>query len=172
LSCHFKRFFEVGLQFSSYGFSRPALKLGASISFVSREGRLTSLSPSAKEAMLKNQFNRILLAIVTIATLWSLPVMLQATELHPMVVVGIPANSVALRHPTPEYPRTALNLHISGDVLVRVQVENGEITETTVVSHSSLLLANSARRWVANQWKFKPSVSGVFTIPISYKQSA
>jgi len=97
---------------------------------------------------------------------------LQAAELHPMVVVGIPANNVALRHPTPEYPRDALNLHISGDVLLRVQVENGVIMETTVVSNSSLLLADSATRWVANQWKFKPSVSGVFTIPISYKQSA
>ncbi len=122
--------------------------------------------------MLKNQINRSLFAIATVATLWSMPVMLQAAELHPMVVVGIPANNVALRHPNPEYPRTALNLHISGDVLLRVQVENGVITETTVVSHSSLLLADSASRWVASQWKFKPSVSGVFTIPISYKQSA
>jgi TonB family protein len=122
--------------------------------------------------MLKNQFNRILLAIASVATLWSMPVISQAAVLHPMVVVGIPANSVALRHPTPKYPRTALNLHISGDVLLRVQVENGVITETTVVSHSSPLLAASAKRWVANQWKFKPSVSGVFTIPISYKQSA
>ncbi len=122
--------------------------------------------------MFKTQINRNLFAILTIATLWSMPVILQAAELHPMVVVGIPANNVALRHPTPEYPRDALNLHISGDVLLRVQVENGVIMETTVVSNSSLLLADSATRWVANQWKFKPSVSGVFTIPISYKQSA
>jgi hypothetical protein len=122
--------------------------------------------------MLKKQINRSLLAIVTVATLWCMPVMLQAAELHRMVVVGIPANSVALRHPTPEYPRTALNLHISGDVLLRIQVEHGVITETAAVSNSSLLLADSATRWVANQWKFKPSVSGVFTIPISYKQSA
>ena len=122
--------------------------------------------------MFKNQINRIVLAIATVATLWSMPVILQAAELHPMVVVGIPPNNVALRHPTPEYPRNALNLHISGDVLLRVQVENGVIRETMVVSHSSPLLADSATRWVANQWKFKPSVSGVFTIPISYKQSA
>jgi hypothetical protein len=122
--------------------------------------------------MLKVQIHRSLLAIATIATLWSLPVMLQATELHPMVVVGIPADSVALRHPTPEYPRTALNFHISGDVVVTVRVENGKIIETTANSHSSPLLTSSATRWVANQWKFKPSVSGVFTIPISYKQSA
>ena len=122
--------------------------------------------------MLKNQIHRSLLAIATIDALWSLPVMLQATELHPMVVVGIPADSVALKHPTPEYPRIALNLHISGDVVVTVRVESGKIMETTANSHSSPLLADSATRWVANQWKFKPSVSGVFTIPISYKQSA
>jgi TonB family protein len=122
--------------------------------------------------MFKNQIYRSLLAIATIASLWSMPALSQAAELHPMVVVGIPANHVALRHPTPEYPRNALNLHISGDVLLRVQVENGVIMETTVVTHSSPLLADSARRWVANQWRFKPSVSGVFTIPISYKQSA
>jgi TonB family protein len=122
--------------------------------------------------MFKNQIQRSLLAIVTIATLWSMPAMLQAAELHPMVVVGIPANNVALRHPTPAYPRNALSLHIGGDVLVRVQVENGVIVETTVVSHSSPLLADSATHWLANEWKFKPSVSGVFTIPISYKQFA
>jgi hypothetical protein len=122
--------------------------------------------------MLKNQIHRSLFAIATIATLWSLPVMLHATELHPMVVVGIPADNVALRHPTPEYPRVALSLHISGDVVVTVRVENGKIMETTANSHSPPFLAYSATRWVANQWKFKPSVSGVFTIPISYKQSA
>jgi len=122
--------------------------------------------------MSKIQIHRSLFAIATIATLWSLPVMSQATELHPMVVVGIPADSVALKHPTPEYPRIALNLHISGDVVVTVRVESGKIMETTANSHSSPLLADSATRWVANQWKFKPSVSGVFTIPISYKQSA
>ena len=122
--------------------------------------------------MSKIQIHRSLFAIATIATLWSLPVMSQATELHPMVVVGIPADSVALKHPTPGYPRIALNLHISGDVVVTVRVESGKIMETTANSHSSPLLADSATRWVANQWKFKPSVSGVFTIPISYKQSA
>ena len=122
--------------------------------------------------MFKSQINRNFFAIATFATLCSMPVILQAAELHPMVVVGIPANNVALRHPTPEYPRNALNLHISGDVLLRVQVENGVIMETTVVSHLSPLLGDSATRWVANEWKFKPSVSGVFTIPISYKQSA
>ena len=121
--------------------------------------------------MLKNQIHRSLLAIVTIATLGSTPALLPATELHPLVVVGIPANDVALKHPTPEYPRVALTLHIGGNVLVTVRVENGVIMETTATCPSSIL-AESARRWVDYQWKFKPAVSGVFTIPISYKQSA
>ena len=122
--------------------------------------------------MLKIQIHRSLFAIATVVTLWSMPALLPATELHPMVVVGIPANNVALRHPTPEYPRAALNLHISGDVVVRVQVENGVIVEAKVISHSSPLLGDSATRWLANEWKFKPSVNGAFTIPISYKESA
>jgi TonB family protein len=122
--------------------------------------------------MLKIQIHRSLLAIATVAALWSMPALLPATELHPMVVVGIPANNVALRHPTPEYPRAALNLHISGDVLVRVQVENGVIVGAKVISHSSPLLGDSATHWLANEWKFKPSVNGEFTIPISYKESA
>jgi outer membrane biosynthesis protein TonB len=115
--------------------------------------------------------NRRLLAIAAIATLWSIPVLSQATELHPMVVVGIPANDIALKYPTPEYPRTALNLHISADVRVTVSVENGNITKVSATSKSSIL-AESARHWVAYQWKFKPTVSGVFTIPIRYKESA
>jgi len=121
--------------------------------------------------MPKIQFYRDLIRISVIATLWSMPVLSRAIELHPMVVVGIPANNVALKHPTPEYPRVALNLHISGDVLVIVRVENGKIVETTATSNSSIL-AESARHWVINQWKFKPSASGVFKIPISYKESA
>jgi TonB family protein len=122
--------------------------------------------------MLKNKIHQSLLAITTVAILWSIPALLSATQLHPMVVVGIPANNVALRHPTPEYPRAALNLHISGYVVVRVQVENGVIVEAKVISHSSPLLGDSSTHWLANEWKFKPSVNGVFTIPISYKESA
>jgi outer membrane biosynthesis protein TonB len=121
--------------------------------------------------MTKIQFYRSLIAVAITATLWSVPAQSQTAELHPMVVVGIPADSVALKHPTPEYPRVALNLHIGGNVLVTVQVENGKVIGSRASSHSSIL-ADSARRWVDYQWKFKPTVSGVFTIPISYKQSA
>jgi outer membrane biosynthesis protein TonB len=150
--------------------SSSAPKLGAWVSSVTGEGSYYACCQKGK-SMLNKQIHRSLLAIITIATLWSMAALSPATELHPMVVVGIPANDVTLRHPTPEYPRVALNLHISGDVVVTVRVENGKIIETTTTSHSSIL-ADSASHWVDYQWKFKPTVSGVFRIPISYKQSA
>jgi 4-amino-4-deoxy-L-arabinose transferase-like glycosyltransferase len=140
--------------------------------YLLKPGKLKHRSSPGEVHMSKIQVYRSLIAAALIGAIWYFAVLSQAAERHPMVVVGIPANSVALRHPTPEYPRTALNLHISGDALLRVQVENGVVTETTVVSHSSPLLADSASRWVPNQWNFKPSVSGVFTIPISYRESA
>jgi outer membrane biosynthesis protein TonB len=123
--------------------------------------------------MSRNQFYRSLVAVAATAAFWFVPALVsQATEITPIVVVGIPADSVALKHPTPEYPRVALQMHISGDVLLRVRVEQGVISEMKIVSDSSLLLAGSAQHWVRSQWNFKPSVSGVFTIPISYRESA
>jgi outer membrane biosynthesis protein TonB len=173
-------------------FLTNALKLGPALSSVSREGGRESLLETTKaNPMLKNQIHRSLptsptqqsiirlsgalrrtgLAIATIAALWSIPALSPAAGLHPMVVVGIPVDNVTLKHPTPEYPRVALSLHISGNVQVTVRVENGEIKESTADSTSSML-RESALRWVTYQWKFKPTVSGVFTIPISYKESA
>jgi outer membrane biosynthesis protein TonB len=122
--------------------------------------------------MFGNQIHRSVCAIATMAALWSIPVLSEAAELHRLVVVGFPAKNVAMKYPTPEYPRNALNLHISGNVLLRVQVENGVIVEAKTISHSSPVLAYSAQHWVTHQWKFKPAVTGAFTIPISYKESA
>jgi len=83
-----------------------------------------------------------------------------------------PRSVARTRNQTPEYPRNALKWHISGNVLLRVRVEQGAISEINIVSDSSLLLAESAQRWVRIRWNFKPSVSGVFTIPITYRESA
>src|SRR6266446_1560580 len=117
--------------------------------------------------MLGNQFYRSLVAVAATAVFWLVPALVsRATEIRPIVVVGMPANSVTLKCPTPEYPRNALQWHISGNVLLRVRVEQGAISEINIVSDSSLLLAESAQRWVRIRWNFKPSVSGVFTIPI------
>jgi hypothetical protein len=121
--------------------------------------------------MLKNQIHRSLLAIVAIVTLCSMPALLQAAELHRLVVVGIPPDKITSAHPTPEYPQTARNLHIHGDVVVTVQIEDGKVMGTATTSGSPIL-AYSASRWVTHEWKFKPMVRGVFRIPISYKESA
>jgi TonB family protein len=149
------------------------LKLGARISYVPREGRRmkpalikkgTHVQNSVSSESSCDRYGRYTLVYACDVA---------GGRAASNGCCGNPGKQCALRHPTPEYPRNALNLHIGGDVLVRVQVENGVIMETTAISHSSPpLLADSATRWVANEWKFKPSVSGVFTIPISYKQSA
>jgi TonB family protein len=124
-----------------------------------------------KVQMQRNKLYRGLLAISTIATLWSAPVTLQAAELHPLVVTGIPLDKVALSHPTPEYPRPAFALGIDGNVRIEVKLENGRIVEASELSGSPTL-AYSAKQWILRNWRFKPEISGVFTIPIEYKRQA
>jgi outer membrane biosynthesis protein TonB len=121
--------------------------------------------------MIKIQITRSLFAIVTIVTLWSVPVMLQATELQPLVVTGIALDSVTISHPTPEYPRVALQLGVDGDVRVTVKVQNGKIVEASA-SSTAPMLRYEARQWIVRCWKFKLEVTGVFTIPIIYKCQA
>jgi TonB family protein len=121
--------------------------------------------------MQKNKFYRSLLVIATTAALLSVPVLLHATELHPLIVTGIALDRVATVHPAPVYPRAALALGIDGIVQVEVTVENGRIIEAKVLSGSPLL-AYSAKEWIVWNWKFKPEISGVITIPINYKRHA
>jgi outer membrane biosynthesis protein TonB len=117
------------------------------------------------------KFVRSLFAIATIATIWSAPVILQATELHPLVVTGISLDKVTTAHPTPKYPRFALQLGIDGHVQVKVKVRNGEILVASA-SANAPMLAYEAKQWIVRCWKFKPEVTGVFTIPIDYKRQA
>ena len=121
--------------------------------------------------MLKIQINRRLIAIATAATLLTLPTMLQAAELHPLVVTGIALDKLTIAHPTPKYPSNALNLGIDGNVRVSVSVTNGQIVEATALSGSPML-GYEARQWIVRCWKFKPEVTGVFTIPVTYKRQA
>ena len=120
--------------------------------------------------MIKIQITRSLLAIATIVTLWAVPVMLQATELHPLVVTGIALDKVTTAHPTPEYPSNALRFGIDGNVRATVNVKT-KIVEATA-SSGAPLLAYEAKQWIVRNWKFKPEITGVFTIPISYKRQA
>jgi outer membrane biosynthesis protein TonB len=121
--------------------------------------------------MRKNISYRTLLAISTLAALWSTPALLPAAELQPLVVTGIPLDKVTTVHPTPEYPPVALALGIDGTVKVEVKVQKGRITETNALSGPSML-ASSAKAWIVGNWKFRPGISGVFTIPINYKRQA
>ena len=121
--------------------------------------------------MKKTKFYRSLLAISTIAMFWSAPVLVRAAELHPLVVTGIALDKVSTFHPAPQYPRVALALGIDGKVQIEVKVNNGRITEANVLSGAPML-ASSAKAWIVGNWKFKPEISGVFTIPINYKRQA
>jgi TonB family protein len=121
--------------------------------------------------MQKSKFYRSLLAISTITIFWSAPALVQATELHPLVVTGIALDKVTTFHPAPAYPRITLALGIDGKVQIEVKVHNGRITEANVLSGAPML-AYSAKAWIVGNWKFKPEINGVFTIPVSYKRQA
>jgi outer membrane biosynthesis protein TonB len=121
--------------------------------------------------MQKNKIYRSFLAIGTIAVLWSAPALMQATELHPLVVIGIPLDKVATVHPTPEYPRTALAFGIDGQVQIQMKVRDGRIVKADVLAGAPML-GYSAKQWVLRNWKFRPEISGVFTLPINYKRQA
>jgi outer membrane biosynthesis protein TonB len=121
--------------------------------------------------MIQTQIARSLLAIAMMVTLWSVPAMLPATELHPLVVTGIALDKVAVAHPVPEYPTTALRFHIDGHVQVTVKVQNGKIAEASA-SADAPILGLASKEWIVRCWKFKPDVTGVFTIPITYKRQA
>jgi len=118
-----------------------------------------------------NKFYRSLIAVSTIAMVWSAPAPVQAAELHSLVVTGIALDKLTTVHPAPAYPRVALALGIDGIVQVEVKVQKGRITETNALSGPSML-ARSAKAWIAGNWKFKPEISGVFTIPVNYKRRA
>ena len=96
---------------------------------------------------------------------------LRAAELHPLVVIGIPLDKVATVHPTPEYPRTAFALGVDGKVLIKMTVQDGRIVEANALSGPPML-GYASKKWIVRNWKFKPEITGVFTIPINYKRLA
>ena len=79
---------------------------------------------------------------------------------------GGPHGNLLLRSPRPPYPQTALQMHIAGDVKVRITVENGTIVD--VEATGPPMLASAASRWVKANWKFNPGTNGTFTLPVSF----
>jgi outer membrane biosynthesis protein TonB len=121
--------------------------------------------------MSKFRVIRSMVAIATVATLLSTAYRSPAAELNRLVVTGIALDSVASRHSIPDYPRVARSLRIQGEVRVRVEAENGKTIKVTAESGSPML-ANYSARWVRWNWQFRPTVSGVDYLPISYKLTA
>jgi len=110
-------------------------------------------------------------SLLTIAALCTVPAMLQAAGLRPLVVTGIALDKVTVAHPTPEYPRLALQLGFDGNVQVKVRVQNGKIVDASA-SADAPIIGPASKEWIVRCWKFKPEVTGIFTIPITYKRQA
>jgi hypothetical protein len=125
----------------------------------------------AKKFMSKSGLVRSFVAIATIATLLSAAYRSPAAELNRLVVTGIALDRVATRFAAPGYPQDARSRSIQGDVRVRIQVENGKMVKVTAES-TVPVLADYTSRWVRWHWQFRPSVSGAYYLPISYKLTA
>jgi hypothetical protein len=59
-----------------------------------------------------------------------------------------------------------MQLHISGDVKLRITVENGNIVD--VEQFGPPILASAASRWVKANWKFNPTANGTFMLPVTF----
>ena len=111
---------------------------------------------------------RSFVAIATITTLLSTAYRSSAVEFKRLVVIGIPLDRITTRHSTPAYPQEARSPRIQGDVRVRIQVDKGKMVNVTAES-ASPILASYTSRWIRWHWQFRPSASGVYFLPVSYK---
>jgi outer membrane biosynthesis protein TonB len=118
--------------------------------------------------MPKPNVARNFVAIAMVATLLSIANRSSATELNGVVVTGVALDRVASRHSAPPYPQEARASGIQADVRVRIQVENGKMVNVMAESGSQQLATYSSR-WIRWHWQFKPAVSGVYFLPLSYK---
>jgi outer membrane biosynthesis protein TonB len=79
---------------------------------------------------------------------------------------GGPRSGLLIRSPKPQYPPQAMQMHISGEVSVRMTVQNGEIVDAE--GNGPPMLASAAARWVRANWKFTPTTTGTYTLPVSF----
>ncbi len=79
---------------------------------------------------------------------------------------GGPRSGLLVRSPRPPYPAQALQMHLSGDVSVRMTVQAGNIVDAE--GSGPPMLASAAARWVRTNWKFSPTTNGTFTLPVSF----
>jgi outer membrane biosynthesis protein TonB len=79
---------------------------------------------------------------------------------------GGPRSELLLRSPKPPYPPQAMQMHITGDVHVRITVQSGNIIDAE--ASGPPMLASAASRWVKANWRFSPTANGTYTLPISF----
>jgi TonB family protein len=80
---------------------------------------------------------------------------------------GGPRSGLVIRSPRPPYPPQALEMHITGDVRLRITVQSGNVVDAEP-SSGPPMLASAAARFVRANWKFSPTTTGTYTLPISF----
>jgi outer membrane biosynthesis protein TonB len=79
---------------------------------------------------------------------------------------GGPRSGLLVRSPRPPYPPQALQMHLTGDVRVKMTVQAGNIVDAE--GSGPPMLASAAARWVRGNWKFSPTTTGTYTLPVSF----
>jgi outer membrane biosynthesis protein TonB len=79
---------------------------------------------------------------------------------------GGPRSGLLVRSPRPPYPSQALQMHVTGEVHVRMTVQSGNIVDAE--GSGPPMLASAAVRWVKSNWKFSPTTNGSYTLPVSF----
>jgi hypothetical protein len=107
-------------------------------------------------------------AVATAAVLCSMPTKSQAKQQNRLIVVGNIDDVVAIAHPAPQYPYDGQRMRIQGDVQVCIEVQHGRMVNVTATANSPYL-AGVSERWIRRNWRFRPSISGTYIVPISYQ---
>jgi Gram-negative bacterial TonB protein C-terminal len=132
--------------------------------------KMTQTIHKGRNTMKRPKVIRDFAAIAAIAMLLPTTYQSSAAELHPLVVTGIALDRVATQHPILAYPQLARSLRIQGDVRVRIEVENGKMLNVTAKGNP--MLVDYTCRWIRSHWQFRPTISGVYYLPFSYKLTA
>ena len=78
---------------------------------------------------------------------------------------------IALKHPTPPYPKTARVQHISGSGVFQVEVDvaSGQVIDATIVTSTGSKLLDRSAVETLRTWQFRPNTIVRAKIPISFR---
>ena len=85
----------------------------------------------------------------------------------PAYIATLYRTVIVTRADVPFYPVLALEARISGEVRVKVTIQNGEVVGTTAVSSAHILLTNAASENIRT-WRFLQSVTEVIEVTFLY----